>query len=177
LIQDLQNIIRLENSSSIDIQLINLNTFFENISMIVQPLLEEKGLQITLDIDPQLTHFSADPFKFEQIFINLVENSLRYADSGEITIRTLASPNTLTIEVCDQGSGIAAEHLPRIFERFYVADPSRNRSNGGTGLGLAIVKHIVLLHLGTIEVDSELGKGTCFRMHFPCNVKHNPELA
>ncbi|HNT51911.1 MAG TPA: ATP-binding protein, partial [Candidatus Syntrophosphaera sp.] len=65
------------------------------------------------------------------------------------------------------GRGIAAEHLPRVFERFYVADPSRNKSLSGTGLGLAIVKHIVLLHQGAIVAESEPGRGSTFRFTLP----------
>ena len=67
----------------------------------------------------------------------------------------------------DQGGGISAEHLPRIFERFYRVDPSRSREQGGTGLGLAIVKHIMQAHQGRAEVESRLGQGSTFRLIFP----------
>jgi signal transduction histidine kinase len=69
--------------------------------------------------------------------------------------------------VSDTGSGIPAEHLPRIFERFYRVDPGRSREQGGTGLGLAIVKHLVEAHGGRVEADSALGRGTTIRMTFP----------
>ncbi len=171
LIEDLQNLIRLERNDTINLQEISLPTFFENISMILNPLLEEREIKLLVDIDLDHPRFWVDPFKFEQIFINLVENSLRYTEKGDISIRCKATESNLAIEVCDNGSGIAKEHLPRIFERFYVADPSRNRANSGTGLGLAIVKHIVLLHNGSIEVHSETGQGTCFQINVPA---HNP---
>ena len=73
----------------------------------------------------------------------------------------------VTVAVADTGSGIAPEHLPRIFERFYRADPGRSRQEGGTGLGLAIVKHLVEAHGGRVEAHSLLGKGTTIRMFFP----------
>ncbi len=73
----------------------------------------------------------------------------------------------VNVAVTDTGSGIGPEHLPRIFERFYRADPGRSREEGGTGLGLAIVKHLVEAHGGRVEASSTLGKGTTIRMFFP----------
>jgi two-component system phosphate regulon sensor histidine kinase PhoR len=96
-----------------------------------------------------------------------VQNSLRYTDKGYISIKSRKEENKVIFEVSDTGTGIAPEHLDRIFERFYVADPSRSRSRNGTGLGLAIVKHIVLLHHGEITVSSTLGEGTTFKITLP----------
>ena len=73
----------------------------------------------------------------------------------------------IAFEVLDEGPGIAAEHLPRLFERFYRADSARSRALGGTGLGLAIVKHIALAHGGSAEVESTVGKGSLFRIRIP----------
>jgi two-component system phosphate regulon sensor histidine kinase PhoR len=73
----------------------------------------------------------------------------------------------LRFDLRDTGIGIATEHLPRIFERFYVVDKARSREKGGTGLGLAIVKHVLLLHGGEITVQSEPGRGTTFRIDLP----------
>lgn len=169
LINDLQTLIRLEQNYSINLKEIDLPTFFDNIKLILSPMLEDKKVELQIDIDPTHPRFCVDPFKFEQIFINLVENSLRYTENGRILIRGKATDSDLTIEISDNGSGIAPEHLPRIFERFYVADPSRSRSNSGTGLGLAIVKHIVALHNGTIDVSSTLGEGTTFKIVIPAS--------
>jgi len=167
LIDDLQSLTRLENCESLHIQEIRQSTFFENIANMLNPLIEEKGLSLKLDIDPKQDIVYVDPFKFEQVFINLIQNSLRYTDKGEIGIKSKIIEGIYYVEVCDEGSGIPAIHLPRIFERFYVADPARNRANSGTGLGLAIVKHIVLLHNGKIEVNSIENKGTCFHISIP----------
>ena len=103
----------------------------------------------------------------EQVFINLVQNSLRYTTTGGITIRCKLADKEANFEVSDTGMGIDNIHLPRIFERFYVADPARNKTQSGTGLGLAIVKHIVQLHKGRITVQSEPGKGTIFSILLP----------
>ena len=159
----------MEQNYSINLKEIDLPTFFDNIKLILSPMLEDKKVELQIDIDPTHPRFCVDPFKFEQIFINLVENSLRYTENGRILIRGKATDSDLTIEISDNGSGIAPEHLPRIFERFYVADPSRSRSNSGTGLGLAIVKHIVALHNGTIDVTSTLGEGTTFKIVIPAS--------
>jgi two-component system phosphate regulon sensor histidine kinase PhoR len=118
-------------------------------------------------LEDHLPIFECDPFRFEQIFINLVQNSLRYTDQGGITIECKRQSDAITFTVSDTGSGIDPVHLPRIFERFYVGDPSRNRKLTGTGLGLAIVKHIVLMHGGTICANSSPGKGTSIEMSFP----------
>ena len=167
LISDLEQLIRLERSGSIELQEINLITFLNNISLILSPIIEEKGLYLKLELDDNLQRLVCDPFKLEQVFINLVQNSLRYTTKGGITIKSKLMQKEAFIEVSDTGKGIDNIHLPRIFERFYVADPSRNKTKSGTGLGLAIVKHIIQLHKGRITVQSELGKGTTFSIYLP----------
>jgi signal transduction histidine kinase len=110
----------------------------------------------------------ADRTALEQILTNLVENSLRYVPlGGRITIESASLPNGVEISVTDNGSGVAPEHLQRIFERFYRADAARSREAGGTGLGLAIVKHLVEAHNGSVTAESEPGLGTSIRMFFP----------
>ncbi|MDY0219216.1 MAG: ATP-binding protein [Candidatus Cloacimonas acidaminovorans] len=167
LISDLEQLIRLERTAAIELQVINLATFFANIAFILSPMVEEKGLYLKIELDEDLPYLTCDPFKLEQVFINLVQNSLRYTITGGITIRSQKLKNEALFEVCDTGTGIDNIHLPRIFERFYVADPARNKTQSGTGLGLAIVKHIVQLHQGNITVQSELGKGSVFSVFLP----------
>ncbi|HEY1804702.1 MAG TPA: ATP-binding protein [Terracidiphilus sp.] len=110
----------------------------------------------------------ADPDAMHQVFGNLMENALKYAQSGKrirAGARLLASEVQFTIQ--DFGPGIGSEHLDRIFERFYRIDKARSRESGGTGLGLAIVKHIVQAHGGRIWAESELGKGASFHFTLP----------
>jgi len=167
LISDLEQLIRLERTDAIELQVINLATFFANITFILSPMVEEKGLYLKIELDDNLPRLVCDPFKLEQVFINLVQNSLRYTTTGGITIRCKLADKEANFEVSDTGMGIDNIHLPRIFERFYVADPARNKTQSGTGLGLAIVKHIVQLHKGRITVQSEPGKGTIFSILLP----------
>ncbi|MDB5819836.1 MAG: phoR, partial [Rhizobacter sp.] len=100
---------------------------------------------------------------------NLVSNAVRYTpDGGEISVRWHALPNQCgELVVSDTGIGIAREHIPRLTERFYRVDGSRSRDTGGTGLGLSIVKHVVQRHGGALEVTSEMGRGSAFRLVFP----------
>ncbi len=157
----------LERTAELELKEINLGTFFHNVQLILNPHVEEKGLKLLIELDDTLPRIHCDPFKLEQVFINLVQNSLRYTEHGTISIHSYANDMGVMFEVRDTGKGIEAQHLPRIFERFYVADPSRNKSQSGTGLGLAIVKHIVLLHHGRIEVESHPGIGTTFKIFLP----------
>jgi two-component system phosphate regulon sensor histidine kinase PhoR len=113
-----------------------------------------------------------NPPLLEQAVINLVDNAIKYSDPGD-TVRVEADiepgkiGDDLVIRVADDGVGIEAEHLPRLFERFYRADKARSRKLGGTGLGLAIVKHIVHAHRGTITVESTPGVGSTFTIRLP----------
>jgi len=103
-----------------------------------------------------------------QALMNIVHNAVRYArPQTGITIRASRRDAHTVIEVADQGPGIAAEHQPKIFDRFYRADKGRARSEGGHGLGLAIAKWSVERQGGCIEVESEVGKGSVFRITMP----------
>ncbi|HET9837323.1 MAG TPA: ATP-binding protein [Candidatus Angelobacter sp.] len=110
----------------------------------------------------------ADGYAVHQVFANLISNALRYAASGKkIAIGAQEKPEGIEFFVRDFGPGIASEHLPRIFERFYRVDKARSRESGGTGLGLAIVKHIVLNHGGSVRVESAVGHGSTFFFVLP----------
>lgn len=99
---------------------------------------------------------------------NLVENAIKYGGNrGEVTIDLRASGREVVVSVMDNGSGIGAEHLPRLTERFYRVDTAASRNAGGTGLGLAIVKHIVVRHRGRLEIESVEGHGSTFRVVLP----------
>jgi two-component system phosphate regulon sensor histidine kinase PhoR len=129
-----------------------------------------KSKSVTLDtsIDPEAQTIVADRTALEQILMNLVENALRHTgEGGRIAIETLAEADGVSLIVSDTGSGIPAEHLPRIFERFYRADSGRSREAGGTGLGLAIVRHLVEAHGGMVRAESVVGTGTTIRIFFP----------
>ena len=112
--------------------------------------------------------FRANAGRMEQALFNLAENAIRYSPAGGIVrIEYDGDGQTAAFTVRDQGPGIPAADLPRIFERFYRADKSRDRKSGGTGLGLAIVRHIALSHGGDVEAESWAGEGSAFRIRIP----------
>ena len=109
----------------------------------------------------------ADPRRLEQMLTNLIDNGIKFSrENGTVSISHERGTRD-RIFVQDNGDGIPAQHLERLFERFYRVDRARSRDMGGTGLGLAIVKHLALLHGGEVTVTSELGKGTTFVIHLP----------
>jgi two-component system phosphate regulon sensor histidine kinase PhoR len=104
----------------------------------------------------------------EQALVNLLDNAVKFSPPGRlITITGAPEGGSWRLSVSDQGCGIAAEHLPRLFERFYRVDKARSRRSGGTGLGLAIVKHIVKAHGGSVAVTSQPGVGSTFSLTLP----------
>lgn len=122
----------------------------------------------TVRIDDAVRTVDVDPDALRQVFRNLFENAVRHTPAGgSITVTGQAEKGLLHLAVADTGIGIASEHLPRIFERFYRVDPGRSRAQGGTGLGLAIVKHLVEAHGGRVEAASDLGHGTTIHTWWP----------
>ena len=131
---------------------------------------KKKGVEVFLDTDSNCI-LMGDKDKFKQMLLNLVSNSIKYTEKGGIVrVESYTHDMNLVLVIEDNGIGISAEDLPRIFERFYRVDKARSRESGGTGLGLAIVKHIVRLFDGDISVSSELEVGTKFVITIPINI-------
>jgi len=119
-----------------------------------------KDLVVRADIAPDAEQVFADPTALRQVLGNLVENAVRHTSAGTVRVVARREGDVVTLAVSDTGTGIPAEHLSRIFERFYRVDPARSREQGGTGLGLAIVRHLVEAHGGNVTAESESGVGT-----------------
>jgi two-component system phosphate regulon sensor histidine kinase PhoR len=117
-------------------------------------------------IAPEL-RVTADGDAIHQVLWNLLDNALKYAPGGRVTVGARAAGDMVEFSVADTGIGIAQEHLPRLFERFYRVDKARSRELGGTGLGLSIVKHIVRAHGGDVRVLSEPARGSTFYFTVP----------
>jgi two-component system, OmpR family, phosphate regulon sensor histidine kinase PhoR len=127
----------------------------------------EKQMRLELDCPPELAAEINAPL-LEQAVTNLIDNAVKYSEPGDvIRIAAEQAGEEVVIRVQDQGCGIEAVHLPRLFERFYRVDRARSRELGGTGLGLAIVKHIVAAHRGTVTVESVVGQGSTFSIRLP----------
>jgi two-component system phosphate regulon sensor histidine kinase PhoR len=129
----------------------------------------DKDIELIIDVQEDLPEFKCNRDRIKQLFINLVDNSIKYTDEGSVRIKCYLSRDKefIVIKVSDTGIGIEEEHLPRLFERFYRIDKGRSRKIGGTGLGLSIVKHIVELYQGTIDVKSVYGESTTFKIRLP----------
>jgi signal transduction histidine kinase len=130
---------------------------------------EDKGVRLQVDSPDDLPQAWADPERIIQVLLNLLGNALQYTPSGgQVAVRAQREGREVIIEVQDTGIGIAAEHLPQIFERFYRVDKSRSRTGGGSGIGLTIARHLVEAHGGRIWAESPgLGKGSTFTFTLP----------
>ena len=136
----------------------------------VRPLADERSVKVHCELPP--IECTGDPERIAQVITNLMTNAIQYnKPGGEVTVQTQQRDGTAILTVSDSGNGIAAEDLPRVFERFYRADKARSTSQGSAGLGLSICKAIVEAHGGTIEVASELGAGTTFTVRLPSENK------
>ena len=167
IVQDLQLLSELEEREKLERENVNLQKLVNNIFKMFKQRLTEKNLYFKLNMADNFPIIKADSFKLEQMFINLIDNALKYTEKGGITITVDRVNSSIKIEIEDTGIGIPGEHLSRIFERFYVVDKSRSRKMGGTGLGLSIVKHIVQAHKGEINIESKVNKGSKFTIILP----------
>jgi two-component system phosphate regulon sensor histidine kinase PhoR len=168
IVQDLLILSEMEEIGlKLDLDKVDVNETITNIMKIFKHRIEEKGLTVELALDARIQPLKADQLKLEQAFINVIDNAVKYTEKGTIRISTKIIEGFLIVEIQDTGIGIPERHIPRLFERFYTVDKSHSRKLGGTGLGLSIVKHIILLHDGTIDVESEPGRGTTFRIDLP----------
>lgn len=169
MVNDLLQLSELEDKDGkLEIATCNLKEIVDSLYKIFEPTVKEKNLKFNLNIAENIPEIRADSYKIEQMFINLIDNAIKYSEKGTINvIIQLLTNNKVRIEISDTGIGIQEEDLTRIFERFYVVNKARSRKQGGTGLGLSIVKHIVMLHQGEIEVKSQVGIGTSFIIILP----------
>ncbi|HYE18463.1 MAG TPA: ATP-binding protein [Tepidisphaeraceae bacterium] len=132
------------------------------------PAAQTKHQTLTIDQPDDLPTLKGNADYVERAVSNLIDNAIKYTpDGGTVHVRTYATVAHVFVEVTDNGLGIPAEDIPRIFERFYRVDRSRSRDMGGTGLGLSIVKHVAQVHGGCVDVESTPGKGSTFRLKFP----------
>ncbi len=157
-----------ERGAELELEKVDLKTLAERTVRIFEGPAKEKHLNLAFESPDDLPEICADPFKIEQVLINLLDNAIKYTDQGEVGLMLGRSDGGhVVISLRDTGIGMPKEKLARIFERFYVIDKSRSRKTGGTGLGLSIVKHIVLLHGGEVSVESTPGVGSRFLIKLP----------
>ncbi|MBE6070919.1 MAG: HAMP domain-containing protein [Clostridium butyricum] len=165
LINDILVLSNIESNLVSEVEEFLPGTIIEDVINIMRKIAVNKNVEIQYN-DDNCENILGDKDKFHQLVLNLVENSVKYSkDKGKVIINSYDYEEYYCLDIIDDGVGIPEEDIPRIFERFYRVDKSRKK--GGTGLGLAIVKHIVKIFNGQIDVESELGVGSTFKVKIP----------
>ncbi|MDR3050131.1 MAG: HAMP domain-containing histidine kinase [Oscillospiraceae bacterium] len=148
-------------------EMMTLSTSVKEAVRRLAPLASDRGQEIEVALHDPCEMF-ADPAKLQQVMYNLVDNAIKYTpDGGRVRITLERMGRDAVLKIADTGVGIPKEDLPHVFQRFYRVDKARSRETGGTGLGLSIVQQIVRLHGGSIDVESDQGKGTTFILQLP----------
>jgi two-component system phosphate regulon sensor histidine kinase PhoR len=180
LVEDILSLAQLESPSArLELTEIYLPEFLDGIARDWERRFGAKLLRASLDAPPDLPVILADEHRLQEVIYNLLDNAVKYSQpEGKIRLKAQRVGDRVRIAVADEGVGIPARDVPRVFERFYRADKARSRQVGGTGLGLSIVKHIAQLHGGTVEAASELGRGTTIAVVLPIHpeIEEAPEL-
>ena len=171
IVEDLMDLSRIEADRFVrPTQRADLGTLIRKCAASGEELARRCQCRIDVRVDENVPAVAADPVQLEQLLDNLIGNAIRYGCTPEkpaVTISLSRAGRFARIVVRDEGEGIAADHLPRLTERFYRADAARSRERGGTGLGLAIVKHIVERHRGVLDIASKPGEGTIVTVDLP----------
>ncbi|MDP4105822.1 MAG: ATP-binding protein [Bacillota bacterium] len=169
LVNELLDLARMEAGHiQLTIEEVELTSFINRIIRKFQGIAKENEINISANISEEITHFSFDPDRIEQVLTNLIDNAIRHTPKGGyVAVTVIRDEKGIHMEVKDSGSGIPEEDLPFVFERFYKADKARTRGRSGTGLGLAIAKNIIDAHRGQISVQSKLDQGTTFSFFLP----------
>ena len=158
------DMIRLDTENTLPLSEGSLTPVIESVVFMLQTEADQRGISLKFTADPVPPVRLHDELMCRAVQ-NLVSNALQYSpDGGHVTVRVHRLDGVVVLDVTDTGIGIAPRHLSRIFQRFYRVDGARTSRAGGSGLGLAITRRIVELHGGSIEVESEIGRGTIFRI-------------
>ncbi|HEY9855664.1 MAG TPA: ATP-binding protein, partial [Stenomitos sp.] len=175
LVDDLLDLTRIASGTMrLDLREVALPDLMVQAAAIAAPLIEPKGQRLHLEVSGVST-LVADPGRLLQVLLNLVSNAAKFSPDGSpIYLKAEGTPSGVAISVVDQGVGIDPSEHDAIFERFYQSDRSLTRQAGGVGLGLSIVKHLVELHHGKVQVESEPGTGATFRVLLPVAVPAVP---
>ncbi len=169
LINDLLDLAKIESGHRHLEQVpLMLGEVLKELVELLTPKAEDQNIALALSVPPDLPHILADRRGMEEVFTNLITNAIKYSpDGGNVSVSAVSHVDYVEVAVCDQGIGIEPDEIPKIFDKFYRVKHPKTRQIIGTGLGLAIVKNIIEAHRGSIEVASQIGKGTAFKVFLP----------
>jgi len=169
LVEDLLTISNIElNEAVLNFEKVSLNAAINNVISLIQPKAGQKKIAVQNHVPENFAPIRADRDKLTQILVNILDNAVKFTpNGGTVVIEAAESKFETIVSVTDTGSGVPADEVQRLGERFYRVDKSRSRELGGTGLGLSIVKHLMMAHGGRMEIESQLGKGTKVSLFFP----------
>jgi len=168
LVSDLLDLSRIEEGTGIVLTEVDASALASTVAERFEQQVARAGLRLEVRCPPQPAVLEADRWQLESALANLVDNAIKYSEpGGRIEVRIETDGDDIVLAVRDEGIGIPARDRERIFERFYRVDAARSRATGGTGLGLSIVRHVVENHQGRLELTSQEGEGSEFRLILP----------
>ena len=172
LVNDLQELSKLESGYlPIEAKFVAIASLTKQVcDRFSDQLITSDDLVLTTDIQPDLPDVWGDPARIEQVLVNLLSNALRHTSRGKVTVRIYTEKDLVWVAVSDTGIGISREDLPHVFERFWRADRSRDRTSGGSGIGLAVSRRLVELQGGQINAQSVFGEGSTFSFSLPTHI-------
>jgi PAS domain S-box-containing protein len=171
LINDILDISKIESGNmEYTPDRMNLHELMDDIAVLVEPMLKEKGIHFEISAEPEKLEINADKMKMKQIMYNLLSNAIKFtSENGKVCFNSKIMNGNIQFFVSDTGIGIPQEKQKVIFDPFKQVSSATNRTHGGTGLGLAIVKYYTEMHSGKVHVESEVGKGSIFTITIPIN--------
>jgi signal transduction histidine kinase len=172
LINDILDISKIESGQlQLNKHIFDLKDVINNAVETTRPFAEKKNLKIIVSVDKNIKKIKSDALRVEQILLNLLNNAIKFTESGSVSIISVIEGNYIKIKVIDTGTGIESEKIESLFKPFVQIDTGLTRQNEGTGLGLSICKRLTEMLNGKIEVESEPGKGSTFTVYLPLSAK------
>jgi signal transduction histidine kinase len=178
LINDILDLAQMESGKiSLNVQPNDINQIIQSVGEIQRNVAKNKGLDLTVKLDPQMTTVTLDADRITQVISNLINNAIKFTEVGGITVESQCFPehNHIKVFIRDTGPGIKKDDLTKLFQKFQQLEEPVYRKTGGTGLGLAICKQIVHLHGGKIDVESQWGHGSNFYFILPIEERRKRE--
>ena len=169
LVEDLMTISKIELGEVIlHLEDIYVLEIADHVTALLDAKAKDKHIHVENRIRQDLPFIRADRDRLSQVFVNVLDNAIKFTpEGGHITLAAAVKEEMLVVSITDTGAGIPRDEIARLGERFYRVDKTRSREMGGTGLGLSIVKHLMMVHGGKMEIESQLGYGTKISLFFP----------